>query len=377
MVLVIDASNVRTGGGQVHLVELLRRVNPCDYGFARVVVCAPSQTLNKIAESPYIQRYHHCLINGNYFQQWRWRKFTLRRLLLELNAFLFIPGTIRPSFKWPYATMCQNLLPLELEELFRYKISVATVRLLILRYLHMQSYEGSNGTIFLTRYCYNILARKKKGIRNFRIISHGLNHDIFQPVAFKRFSKEDGQYFQLLYVSTLDVYKHQDKVSLAVINLNKKGYKVKVTFVGPAYRSAHKKMLRIVNSFPEGQQLISYKGRIPYEDLSEMYHHHHAFIFASTCETFGMIITEAMALGMPILCTNRSSLKETVGDAALYFDPLDIGSIEEAIIQFMSDEALREKLSGEAQKRAKRFSWEECSDSTFSFLAQTAKNCGF
>jgi glycosyltransferase involved in cell wall biosynthesis len=377
MVLLIDACNIRAGGGQVHLIELLKSVKPQDYGFKRIIVCAPNATLAKIEDSSNVEKYAHRLINGNYFQQWKWRKYVLRDLVSTLNAFLFIPGALKPPFRWPYVTMCQNLLPLEYKELLRYKVSLVTLRLLFLRYLHLRTFKYSSGTIFLTKYCLDILTCMGRRVQNASIIPHGINHKLFQPVALKPYVKEDGEWFKLLYVSILDVYKHQDKVSAAVINLNKQGYKVKITFVGPAYGPSKRKIDKIINFSANLSNTISYRGPILHQQLIDVYSEHHAFIFASTCETFGMIVTEAMAAGMPILCTEKSSLKETVGDAALYFDPLNIRSIEEKIIQLMNNESLRQKLATSSQHRSRSFSWEKSGDLTFSYLSKTAKNCGF
>lgn len=377
MVLIIDACNIRAGGGQVHLVQLLKSVSPQDYGFTRVIVCAPNATLDRIVDTFNVEKYSHRLIDGNYFQQWQWRKYVLPDLVLSLHAFLFVPGALKPPFRWPYVAMCQNLLPLEYRELLRYNISLVTLRLLLLRYLHLQTYKYSSGTIFLTKYCLDTLTSMGRKVQNASVIPHGIDHDVFQQVTLKPYEKKNDDWFRLLYVSILDVYKHQDKISAAVINLNKRGYKVKITFVGPAYPPSKRKIDRIIRSSAVFGNRISYRGPVPNQQLIDVYSEHHAFIFASTCETFGLIVTEAMAAGMPILCSERSSLKETVGDAALYFDPLDIPSIEAGIIQLMNNDALRVKLAASSRRRSQEFSWKKCGDLTFNFLSTTARNLGF
>jgi glycosyltransferase involved in cell wall biosynthesis len=377
MNLVIDASNIKAGGGLIHLLEVLRHSEPLNYGFETVVICAPTQTLEKIANKPGIRKHSHKLINGNYIQQWIWRRFILPKLLVKVNAFLFTPGAIKPPFKWPYVTMCQNLLPLEYRELLRYKISIMTLRLLILRYMHIRAYEYARGVIFLTNYCHNILRSLKCRTDSFRIISHGLNSLYFQPTPLKAYVKNGDEYFEMLYVSVLDVYKHQDKVISAVVNLNRIGYKVRLTLAGPAYPPSKARIENLLSSLHDAAGLVSYIGLVPYESLPKVYSSHHAFIFASTCETFGMIITEAMAMAMPILCTSRSSLKETVQDAAVYFDPLDVSAIERAIERLINDQSLRAELAVRALRRSKHFSWKKCADETFEFLAEAARTSGF
>src|SRR5690606_20301443 len=124
--------------------------------------------------------------------------------------------------------------------------------------------------------------------------------------------------FRLLYVSIINLYKHQDKVAQAVINRNRKGTPVTLTLIGKAYGPALRKLQKILDKEPEFANVVDYKGFVPYETINTVYASHDAFIFASTCETFGMIVTEAMAMGMPMLCSEKSSLPETMQDAALY-----------------------------------------------------------
>ena len=55
MRLGIDASNIRSGGGVTHLVELLRAAEPSAYGFAQVIVWASQATLTRLDERPWLR----------------------------------------------------------------------------------------------------------------------------------------------------------------------------------------------------------------------------------------------------------------------------------------------------------------------------------
>ena len=68
-----------------------------------------------------------------------------------------------------------------------------------------------------------------------------------------------------------------------------------------------------------------------------------------------MPIIEAMACGIPVTCSNRSSLPEVAGDAALFFDPYNIDDIAKAIEKMATDSALRSQLSQKGLERAKLF----------------------
>jgi glycosyltransferase involved in cell wall biosynthesis len=82
-----------------------------------------------------------------------------------------------------------------------------------------------------------------------------------------------------------------------------------------------------------------------------------AFVFPSLYEGFGLPILEAMQRGVPVACSERSSLPEVAGDAALLFDPESARSIADALERLLADAGLRERLSAAGREQAARFSW--------------------
>ena len=97
-----------------------------------------------------------------------------------------------------------------------------------------------------------------------------------------------------------------------------------------------------------------------------------AFVFPSLYEGFGLPPLEAMACGTPVLCSDRSSLPEVVGDAALLFDPTDEEAIRAAMRRIWADEALREALRRRGMARAKRFSWRRTAEETLRLYRRLA-----
>ena len=121
MILGIDASNIRAGGGVTHLVELLGAASPEAHGFRKVIVWATSNTLKKIAERPWLQKVKEPLLEGSAVHRIFWQCFRLRDLarLAQCNI-LFVPGGSDASGFKPMVTMNQNLLPFEWKEFKRY-----------------------------------------------------------------------------------------------------------------------------------------------------------------------------------------------------------------------------------------------------------------
>ena len=110
---------------------------------------------------------------------------------------------------------------------------------------------------------------------------------------------------------------------------------------------------------------------IPNSNVADLIAKADLFVFASSCETFGIALLEAMTIGVPIACSNRSSLPETLKDGGEYFDPQAPESIANAIDNLVRDPARRLRLANRAMTLAKNYSWRRCAQETWGFIAQT------
>jgi glycosyltransferase involved in cell wall biosynthesis len=99
-------------------------------------------------------------------------------------------------------------------------------------------------------------------------------------------------------------------------------------------------------------------GFVPDDDLVFLYSRAYALVLPSLMEGFGLPAVEAMACGTPVLASRAGSLPEVVGDAGVYFDPADVGSICATIHSFVRDREQRDALARRAAERAAMFTWE-------------------
>ena len=82
-------------------------------------------------------------------------------------------------------------------------------------------------------------------------------------------------------------------------------------------------------------------------------------------------LIEAMAVGLPIACSNRGPMPEIMADGGVAFDPEDPSSIADAIEKLIEDPKLRISRAARAKTLADQYSWSRCGKETWKFLLET------
>ncbi|HVE68577.1 MAG TPA: glycosyltransferase family 1 protein [Solirubrobacteraceae bacterium] len=103
---------------------------------------------------------------------------------------------------------------------------------------------------------------------------------------------------------------------------------------------------------------VRFLGWIDAAELEGLYALAAAFVFPSLYEGFGLPVLEAMSRGVPVATSDRSSLPEVAGDAALLFDPLSPRAIATAMETLLGDAQRAERLRAAGRRRAAQFTWE-------------------
>ena len=299
-----------------------------------------------------------------------WQRWLLPRQILKNNCdILFSPGGILPGLvQVPTVTLSPNRLPFEARERSRFPFfSFMRHKLLLIKIMQIHSMQKTDGLIFLSDYaCKTILSFllvKKKFIAT---IPHGIEHRFFHTPKID--SKENDVLFKLLYVSTIDVYKHQWNVAKAVVELRKKNIPVSIDFIGGFYGPAKKRLLKYMKEVDPHDNFLHYKGVVPFEKLHSVYASSNAFVFASSCENLPNILIEAMASGLPIACSNMGPMPEVLKECGLYFNPEDPHDIAEKLIKLIDNPLIAKKMSRCSYLESQKYSWERTTKETFDFI---------
>jgi glycosyltransferase involved in cell wall biosynthesis len=122
-----------------------------------------------------------------------------------------------------------------------------------------------------------------------------------------------------------------------------------------------------------GEQVL-WIGSISDEDKAALFGAATAFVFPSTYEGFGLGPLEAMACGTPTICSNRSSMPEVVGDAAILVDPTNIAELADAIVELFNNPAQQARLREAGPQQAAHFTWEHTARQTLDLLLAASKS---
>jgi glycosyltransferase involved in cell wall biosynthesis len=126
----------------------------------------------------------------------------------------------------------------------------------------------------------------------------------------------------------------------------------------PGYPTPHEAELRAHADAVGVATDVRWLGWTAPADVEGLFALSRAFVFPSFYEGFGLPVLEAMARGVPVACSDRASLPEVAGDAALLFDPDDPEAIAAALARLLADDAERERLRSAGRAQAARFTWE-------------------
>jgi glycosyltransferase involved in cell wall biosynthesis len=174
-----------------------------------------------------------------------------------------------------------------------------------------------------------------------------------------------------LYVSNAELYKYQWVVVQAISLLRKRGHNLTLSLVGGGKGPAQKLIQNAIAVLDPSGEFVEQLAFLPQQELPNHLAHADLFVFASSCENMPNTLVEAMAVGMPIACSNRGPMPEVLGDGGVYFDPKDADSITEAIEQIIQSSALRLAIAQRAEVLSQQYNWKRCADETWAFVADT------
>jgi glycosyltransferase involved in cell wall biosynthesis len=376
-ILGIDASTVGSGGAKRHLIELLKNYDPNKFKFSVVKIYGGVDLLNSIPNYQWLVKEYQTYLDKNIIYRIFWQLFLKEKIIKKSGInILFSPfGTYTGNFK-PYISMSRNMLIFDKSERKRFPLfSFMRLKLKLLFLIQKKSFKNSAGIIFISKYAKNTISTLID-IKNVNqvIVHHGVSNIFHTPPNFKIHKKI--KLYKILYVSSIWPYKHHLNVVKAISKLHRAGYNITLDIVGSPDHIKTATILQDELNSIESKNFIFWHKKIGLEEIDFYYKNADAFIFASTCENMPNILIEAMASGLPICCSNFAPMPEFIEDAAVYFDPTDVSSIENAVTTLILNRDLCDELSKRSFDLSKKYTWQKCANETFTFINQILNTNG-
>jgi len=369
----IDASRARSGGAITHLLNLVENFNINKTSISIVHLWLDHKLFESMPSREGIVK--HLVITSKYCLPvqlfWQWAILPLRAKEKKIDLMFNVDSGTLCGFS-PSVTLNQDILSFANDEITRmHKLSFGYFRVRILRYVHKYSLKHSSATIFLTNFSKNLVSGSCN-VNNPYVVPHGISRDYFW--ICKKKVQIRGE-IECIYVSNILSYKNQFTVVRAIKILRELvGINIKIKFVGGGHGWYYNKTVNLINAIDPSGDFLSIYDFVPPNVVKDLVSEADVFIYASSCEAFGITLLEGMASGLPVICSSLSSLPETAADSVRYFDPHSASSLVIALLHHINNPNESSILQKKSIEIASRYSLERTANMTWKILADTARN---
>lgn len=191
-----------------------------------------------------------------------------------------------------------------------------------------------------------------------KVILNGTS--IFSDESIKQCYAPNEKYF--LYVGNIKPHKNLKRAILAFYEFlkYKEGSDFYFVLIGKreGFLNGEEGINSLLELYPILKERIIFTDYVKDNALYSLYKEAYCLIFPSLYEGFGLPPLEAMKVGTPAIVSNAASMPEICGNAALYFNPLNIDSIKETMLEIVKNPEIREDLVVKGVKRADSFNWD-------------------
>lgn len=288
---------------------------------------------------------------------------------------LFVPGGRAPlSYKKKLVVTAQNLGIKKFPELFsqkdRLKFKIKPPAFSRAETIIASSMAMKNDLVN----DFKVNAEKIKVIYNAFDEKFFVDASVNEIQRIKNKYKIDGEY--ILFMNTIKPLNNLTRLieAFSKIRLILKGKKpnsnYKLILAGKSGWLANE-IHQIAKDFGLKNEII-FPGYIEPEDLNALFSGADVFVSVPVYEDFGAAVLEAMACGIPVVCSNVPALSEITAGSTILIDPYDVEGIKRAILKVLDDEKLRDDLKRRGLEQAKKFHWGKTAEGTLEIMKKTA-----
>jgi glycosyltransferase involved in cell wall biosynthesis len=358
--IVIDASRIRSGGAIIYIKNFINSFNINKTNINKIILFSYKSLLNQITNKSNLIKKNHPFLEKNIFFQILWQIFILP-IFLKKNKIEILYSTDSTTFSTFKNSIIfnQDILSFDDDYMKKINFSLGKIRLWFIKFLQVRAMNKCAEIIFLSNFSKKLISKYLYN-KNSNIIYHGsekklgiLKNKKSNSLSWNFKTKKK---INLIYVSPLFDYKNHLTVVKSYDLLKRNYGNLDIKFVG-SYDHNLKLFNNLITNYPSISKNNFY-GELNHDEVLKYIYKSDIFIFASSVEAFGITLLEGMTLGMPIVCSNKSSLPEILKNGGIYFDPDNHLDLSRQIEKFIKNIKLRRIMSNKSYIRSQNFSWE-------------------
>lgn len=314
-----------------------------------------------------------------------WRKFALPSHLRRLQPDLFFSNSGAVPRSKPAKTKTvialHNCMPLNTELIRDERSAVRRWRLKLLRRQMRGALQACDGSIAFSEDTRRQIAENFGALPHRpAVVHHAMDwgeRERTLVVDFEELNRLGVARPYLLYVSQFHRYKNVLRLLEAFARLEQhsqlQSAQLQLVLVGAsADRQYWGEIEEAIERLGLRERVIHIPAS-PRQQLIALYRGAVAFVQPSLAETCSFPLLEALALGVPAAVARMSALPEMAGEAAIYFNPLSVDEMADAMERLVWDEELQGELSGKAIEQAAKFTWEKTALQTLEVFEKVAQ----
>ena len=291
--------------------------------------------------------------------------FSFARPLANIKPDLFFT----PHYTLPFRLPCPSVITVHDLIHLRFPSNVSLLGKIYARWMITNACNRSSIILTVSGYSKSdIISLSEKWGKKIRIAPPGVNRNIF-----KAYPQSDIAHFKatyslpaefILYVGALKRHKNPQAL-ITLVN------KLRIPMVIATQESTA--VREVILSGVEDNKLVNVLNISDEKQMALLYNSARMLIHPALYEGFGLPPIEAMACGLPVVCSMAASLSEVVGDAALTFDPTDFETMLEQVNLCWRDANLRDILIAKGAVRAGQFGWDKPASEIFKVFSEVMR----
>lgn len=351
--IVIDASNIKSTGGIVHLNSILK--NYRNRKFINILILINKKAYKELEIDNFTIKptfYFNEAFEKNFIRSFFWQIIFLNQFLKKNKCthFVSLNGYVFTNFK-KTILFSQNALPFltNIDHTFKNKI-----KLYFQKMIHIHCIQKFKNVIYVSKFQKKIVSSK---LQKKPLISEVIYHGVNEKLKYRKHPKNEIKNF--LYVSQMNSYKNQDTLFEVFKLLKKKSIKINLNCYGD----------NLINKQNKSSNIKIYKS-FKNTNIDKIYSKYDAFVFPSSIESFGLPLIEAARAGLPICSSNIEIFKELLNKKNLIlFNPKNKKDIFNKILHLSRLKRKKLRLMTKSNfKKSLKYNWQETSKKFFDFI---------